>query len=88
MKISKGELQSIHRLLLMNVLFTLTPGTLQFFMGDEFFTDTPFATAPAILDLEKAVEVSGNRHGVSLFTKHLLTFRSTHKVLFLLKCNG
>ena len=68
------ELGGIQRLVLLNTLFALTPGILQYFMGDEYFSETPFYTYPSVLDVEEGM-VGGSRHGLYNFTKSLLQFR-------------
>ena len=44
----------MQRLLLIHSLFYVTPGILQLFMGDEYFSSLPFGENPDTLDREQA----------------------------------
>lgn len=74
LELDGDPVKSVQRLLLLNTLFALTPGILQYFMGDEFFTETPFHAYPSVLGVEEGM-LGGRRHGLYNFTKSLLQFR-------------
>ena len=64
---------------LLSTFFSFTPGILQVFMGDEYFTELPFQKNPSALDIASALP-GGSHNGIYNFTKSLLDFRLTKKV--------
>lgn len=76
--VEKNEVMTIHRLLFLNSLFSLTPGILQYFMGDEYFSENPFYVHPSILDIQMGM--TGRRQGLYNFTQSLLHFREEKNV--------
>lgn len=73
-------MKAIQRLLLLETLFSFTPGILQIFMGDEYFTEVPFQKYPASLDIQSSLE-GGSHRGIFNYTKSLLAFRYSQRVL-------
>ena len=53
-RVEDDEVRTVQRLLLIHSLFYVTPGILQLFMGDEYFSSLPFGENPDTLDREQA----------------------------------
>ena len=49
-ELDKDPLLAARRMLLLHSLFYITPGILQIFMGDEYFSSLPFSRQPEELD--------------------------------------
>ena len=77
----------MQRLLLTHSLFYVTPGILQLFMGDEYFSSLPFGESPETLDREQAGsfrngqwESRGEKNGFFEFTRTMLALRKEFTV--------
>lgn len=49
-------------------------------MGDEYFTEVPFQKYPANLDIQSSLE-GGDHRGLFNYTKSLLAFRHSQRVV-------
>ena len=77
----------MQRLLLTHSLFYVTPGILQLFMGDEYFSSLPFGENPDTLDREQVGsfkngqwESRGQKNGFFEFTRTMLSLRKDYMV--------
>ena len=80
-------MRTVQRLLLTHALFYVTPGILQLFMGDEYFSSLPFGESPETLDREQAGsfhdgqwESRGAKNGFFEFTRTMLSLRKEFMV--------
>ena len=85
------------RMLLLHSIFYITPGMLQIFMGDEYFSSLAFSKLPETLDRDQAgtyhsgVWVSrGSKIGFFKFTQTMLKLRQLHSVVvkMVIHCSG
>lgn len=86
-ELDKDPLLAARTYVALHSLFYITPGILQIFMGDEYFSSLPFSRQPEELDRNLAGDyhngvwsTQGSHIGFFKFTQTMLKLRRLHSV--------